>query len=62
MVSRLSQDVGELVQDSRRLALLATAGRNGTQLPEDGARGHAAGGGLGVGDRVGGADAQEVDA
>lgn len=62
MVSRASQDVGKLVQHSGSLALLATAGRDGTQLPEDGARGHAPGGGLGVGNGVGRADAEEVDA
>lgn len=62
MVTGASQDVGELVQDSRGLALLATATRDSAQLPEDWARGHAAGGGLGVGDGVGGADAEEVNA
>lgn len=62
MIGRTSQDVGELVQHSGSLALLATAGRDGPQLPEDGARGHAAGGGLRVGDGVGRADAEEVDA
>lgn len=62
VISGASEDVGELVQHSRRLALLATTGRNSTQLPEDGARGHAAGRGLGVGDGVGRADAEEVDA
>lgn len=62
MIGRASQDVGELVQHSGSLTLLATAGRDGPQLPEDGARGHAAGGGLGVGDGVGRADAEEVNA
>ena len=62
VVGGTSEDVRELVQHGRGLALLATAGGDGAQLPEYGARGHAAGRGLGVGDGVGGADAEEVGA
>lgn len=52
----------ELVQHSRGLALLATARRRGAQPPKDGARRHAAGRRLRVGDGVGRAHAEEVDA